>query len=313
METFGPLRALRGIARASHICHHGRVSYCGCFFLAAAFGLPPILYGQTISPQRQALLGRKGELLKETETLEQKKGEAQATVTQGSSLRDMAKAANQPDQANTYAEAVGVAQQAIAAADKKIAEDQQRLDAINRALTWEDSVVPRAVATVMRGQITVKTRYGGFALDPTKPVGLGEHLVVGKDGFLELQLCDGSELHLGPNTDFLYQRDVQGVYYQIFRGELHKISIMGVRGANDEPTYRGLQSVVAVRGTEFTFEVNPDGEIFAVFEGVIDVDPGSGRQKMTLTAGYKLIVPKSGRVGQPVAFDPNSISHWWGS
>jgi ferric-dicitrate binding protein FerR (iron transport regulator) len=288
-----------------------RAALCSFIFLSAILGFPSTLASQTISPQRQALLGRRGELLKETKTLEQKKAEAQATVTQGSSLRDMAKAANKPDQANTYAEAVGVAQQAIAAADKKIAEDQERLEAINHSLTWEDSAVPRAVATVMRGHVTVMTPYGKFALDPTKPVELGEHLMVGEDGFLELQLGDGSEMHLGPNTDFVYQRDVQGVYYQIFRGEIHKISIMGVRGANDEPTYRGLRCVAAVRGTEFTFEVNSDAETFTVFEGEIEVDPGAGRAKEILTAGQKLTVTRSPSVTR-VAVDPNVVvPHWW--
>lgn len=268
-------------------------------------------FAQTISPQKEALLAQKGKLLKEIDGYEQKRAEARTTLAQATSLRDMAKGANQVNQANIYAEAVGMSQKTVDTAEKSISEDRERLDAINHALAWEDSVVPRAVPTLVRGHITVTTHYGNFSLDPTKPVELGEHVLVGGDGFLEMQLEDGSRMHLGPNTDFLYERDVKGVYYQIFRGVLHKITIMGVRGSNDEATYRGLHTVGAVRGTDFTLEVKDAQDLFTVLEGEIEVDPGAGRKKISLKAGQQLSVSQSGPTGSPVRFDTNALARWW--
>ncbi len=292
-----------------------RLSIAACSFLSlvALLALGPALLAQTISPQRQTLLKRKGELLKEIKEYDQKKADAQKTLEQGASLRDMAAAANQPDQANIYARAVGVAQQTIDTADKYIADDNQRLDAINRALTWRDSALPLAVPTIVRGHITVEGRYGSRPFDPTVPVEIGQHISVGDDGFLELQLEDGSEMHLGPNTNFEYGRDVQGVYYQLFRGEMHKVTtaVMGVRAANDEPRYKGLQAIGAVRGTDFTLEIAGTQDVFAVFEGEVDVDPGGGRDKVSLHGGQKLAVPRSGPVGPPIAFDSKIASRWW--
>lgn len=277
----------------------------------AFFAALPALFSQTLSPEKQALLKRKGEILKEIQTLEHQKVEAQSTLAQAESVRDMARAANLVNDANIAAQAVGTAQQAITIADKKITDDRERLNSINRALNWHDSAKPRAVATIVRGHISLLTNFGSYPFDPTVPVELGQHISAGEDGFLELQLQDGGQLQLGPKSDFLYERDVQGVYYQIFRGALHKISIMGVRGANDQPRYRGLQAIAAVRGTDFTVEIKDGQDVFMVFEGAIEVDPGGGRDKVTLNAGQRLAVPKSGPVGQAVAFDSKAVSYWW--
>jgi hypothetical protein len=280
--------------------------------LCAMFAISSVpLLGQPLSAEKQILLKRKGELLKEIQGYEQKKAAAQATLSQAISIRDMAKAANHVNDANVAAEAVGVSRQAIATAEKDIADDQQRLDAINRALNWPASAQPRAVATLARGHIVLETPNGPRPFDPTAPVEIGEQISVGDDGFLELQLDDGSQMQLGPKTDFEYQRDVQGVYYQLFQGELHKITIMGVRGANDQARYRGLQSISAVRGTEFTLEIIGGQDVYTVFEGWIEVDPTAGRAKIAVKAGQRLTVSKSGAVGQPVAFDPKTVQHWW--
>lgn len=302
-------RALR------HIFVRHDPSSCGtvcCVLVSLAiFATFSPAFGQTLSPEKQALFRRKGELLKEIRAYEQKKAEAQATLAQANSIREMAKAVNQMNDADVAAQAVEVAQQAISTAEKNIAVDQRRLDAINVALTWHDSVKPRAVATIVRGHVSVETRSGPYPFDPTVPVAMGDHISVGGDGFLELLLQDGTEMHLGPNSDFDYERDVQGVYYQLFRGELHKITIMGVRGANDRARYKGLQAIAAVRGTDFTLEIKGGQDVFTVFEGAIEVDPGGGRDKVVLNAGEEVAVPKSGPVGRPFAFDPKKVSRWW--
>lgn len=289
-----------------------RASVLACISLIAATCLSPTSPAQTLSPLKQVLLAQKGKLLKEISEYQQKETEAQGTLAQAESLRDMAKSAHEVNQANIYAEAVGLAQKTIETANKNISDDRERLDAIDRALSWHETITPYAVPMLVRGHVTVETPYGSRPFDRTAPVEIGQHLLVGDDGFLELQLQDGSRMHLGPNTDFLYQRDVQGVYYQIFRGALHKITIMGVRGSNDDPTYRGLRTIGAVRGTEFTLEVTPEQDLFTVFEGEIEVNPGQGRDKVTLQAGQKLAVSNSGAGNTPpTGFDAATAAHWW--
>lgn len=266
---------------------------------------------QTLSADREVLLKRKAELLKSIEGYRRKQTESQATLDQATSLQRQAHAAGDATNASIASQAMDVAKQALANAQKYEREDRERLDAINRALTWPESNKPQGVATLVRGQIFRETPSGRVPFDPATPVRLGDRIST-EDGFLELQLEDGSQMQIGPKTDFLYDRDVQGIYYQLFQGALHKITIiMGVRGANDQPRYKGLHCIAAVRGTEFTLELKNGQDVFQVFEGQIEVDPGGSRDKISLTGGQMLVVRKSGAVDQPVAFDARTAAHWW--
>lgn len=220
------------------------------------------------------------------------------------------------DGAFVTAEAIGNAQAALDKARQNLTDDQTRLDAVNQALVlWTsigDSIGPRALPTLIRGQVTVDTPQGPKPFDRFVPVQEGQHIHVGPNSFLELQLGDGSTMHIGPNSDFLYERDVEGVYWELFHGEMHKITvIMGVRGANDEPHYRGITSVAAVRGTDFTLATDGQQDTYTVFEGKIEVDPGAGRPKVTLTGGQMLVVPKTGMVGPATTFDSTTLTRWW--
>ena len=305
----GDLRNADGSLNARR---NGIVGYRNFVLLFAVVGFASALSSQTISPERQVLLKRKGALLQEIKTYEQKKKEAQNTLTQANSLRDMAAAANRGDQASIYTQAAGVAAKTIEAADNGTAADRRRVEAIDQALSWPESDKPRAVATLVRGQVMKETPAGRVPFDPAKPLQLGDRLSLGEDGFVELQLENGSAIQLGPKTDFLYDRDDRGTYYKLRQGTLHKVTaIMGVLGLNDQSTYRGAQCIVAVRGTEFTFEVSGNEEALTVLEGEIEVDPGAGRDKVSLRAGQELAVPRTGAVGHPVAFDPSSVHRWW--
>ncbi len=249
--------------------------------------------------------------------------EDEAAITSNQALLARAQAAHQnalsendADGISVTAQAIDNAQQALDAASRKLADDQKRLDAVNQALLlWHsvwDSIGPRALATIVRGTITVDTPQGPKPFDPYEPVHPGRHIRLGPDAFLELQLSNGSEMHLGPDTDFEYERDVQGVQWEVFKGELHKITvIMGVRGSNDDTRYRGPTTISAVRGTDFTLSTDGNQDTVTVLEGAVEVDPQSGRPKVTLTGGQQLIVPKSGAVGPPTTFDPKQLQRWW--
>lgn len=246
-----------------------------------------------------------------------------AAIASNEALLARAQAAHQEavsnkdqDGAFVTAEAIGNAQAALDKARQNLTDDQTRLGAVNQALllwhTVGDSIGPRALATLIRGQITVDTPQGSKPFDRFAPVQEGQHIHVGPNSFLELQLADGSTMHIGPGSEFLYERDVEGIYWDLFHGEMHKISvIMAVRGANDEPHYRGITSVAAVRGTDFTLATDGQQDTYTVLEGEIEVDPGAGRPKVTLTRGQMLSVRKTGAVAPVTTFDPATMQKWW--
>lgn len=262
------------------------------------------------------LLQMKGEFLKRV-------NDEKAAVARDQELLERAQAAHQQAVSDNDSDGAGVtqqamenAQQALEKASQSLGDDEKRLDAVNHALVlWTsigDSIGPRALTTMARGQITVDTPQGPKPFDPYVPVKPGQHIHLGANAFLELQLGNGSEMHLRPNTDFEYERDVQGVRWEIFRGELHKVTIiMGVRGANDDARYRGATATCAVRGTDFTLSTDGREDTVTVLEGAVEVDPGGGRPKEMLSGGERLIVAKSGTVGSAVSIDAKTVTRWW--
>lgn len=295
--------------------HHQRL-------LAAAVALCCVLLQISGSASAQTvpnadLLNLKGTFLKHIQEDQQDVTKSESLLAQAHAAHDAAAAEHNVERANLMAEAIGQAQESLDRAKQNLADDQTRLDAVNQALllwreTWYNPGEPHALATIMRGTVTVDTPNGPVPFDRFSPVRVDQHIRVGDNSFLELQLQDGSQIHIGPNSDFSYERDVRGVSWQLFRGKMHKIMIiMGVRGATDQPRYRGCTAVAAVRGTDFTLQTDGTQDTFTVLEGAIEVDPGGGRDKVMLHGGQKLVVPKSGVVGPPIAFDPNTLPHWW--
>lgn len=262
------------------------------------------------------LLEMKGHFLKQV-------NDDKAAITRDENLLTEAEAAHQQALSNNDSDGAAVtlqatqnALQALEKARLNLADDRKRLDAVNQALVlWHsvgDSIGPRALATIVRGTITVDTPQGSKPFDPYAPIHPGQHILLGPDAFLELQLGHGSEMHLGPGTDFEYERDVQGVQWEVFKGELHKITvIMGVRGANDDTRYRGATAICAVRGTDFTLSTDGNKDTVTVLEGSVEVDPGSGRPTITLTGGQQLTVPKSGAVVPATTINPATMRKWW--
>lgn len=310
-----PLR--KGISLPKQLRPHREVVYlrtaAACLFFAW------LLPANSVSAQKVPnadLLQMKGEFLKRVNQDKAAIASNQALLARAQAAHQQALSDNDSDGIPVTAQAIDNAQQALDRAARNLADDEARLTAANHALTlWTaagDSAGPRALATIVRGQIMVDTSQGPKPFDANLPVQPGQHIRLGQNAFLELQLGNGSEMHLRAGTDFEYERDVQGVQWEVFKGELHKITvIMGVRGANDEARYRGLTAVCAVRGTDFTLSNDGNHDTITVLEGSVEVDPGAGRQKVTLTGGQQLVVPKTGVVASATPFDPNKLLHWW--
>jgi ferric-dicitrate binding protein FerR (iron transport regulator) len=290
---------------------------------AAAVAVCCVVLQVSVSALSQAapdadILNLKGIFLKHVQQDQQDVAKSESLLAQAQTAHDAAAADHDVDRANVMAMAIGRAQESLDRGKKNLADDQARLDAVNQALImwhndpWHYSGELRALATIMRGTVTVDTPDGQVPFSRFFPLRADQHIRVGPNSFLELQLQDGSQIHIGPDSDFSYARDVQGISWQLFRGKIHKIMIIiGVRGSNDDSRYRGCTAVGAVRGTDFTLQTDGTQDTFTVLEGAIEVDPGGGRGKVTLHGGQKLVVAKSGAVGPPVTFDPQTLPHWW--
>lgn len=263
-----------------------------------------------------ALLQLKGEFLKRVNQDQAAIASDQTLLARAQSAHQHALSENDSDGMSVTAMAITNAQQALDLATQNLSEDQKRLHAVDQALigwtTVGDSLGLCALATIAEGTITVDTPQGPEPFDRYRPVRPGQHIRLGPDAFLELQLGNGSAMHLGPGTDFEYERDVKGAQWQVFKGELHKFTpMMGIHIPGDDALYRGLVSVCGVRGTDFTLSTSGGQDTITVLEGSVEVDPGLGRSKVTLTGGQKLIVPKAGAVGPVTSFDPNTMRKWW--
>jgi ferric-dicitrate binding protein FerR (iron transport regulator) len=280
--------------------------------LAVLFSSCHLVSAQTLSSRQRVLLQRKGDLLKSIKQNEQTEAETQATLEQATSMQKQAEAAGDSKDAAIASQAMNVVKEAMAEAQQNLREDHQRLDAINRALTWPDTNNPQAVATIIRGQVSKMTPQGPLPFDPTVPLHLGDLISTDDNSVVELQFNDGTQLRIGPKTDFSYELDEHGYLYHLLRGDIRTIHIpvLDIDISNEEPRYRGLTAVAAVRGTDFRMETDGTEDTFTVMEGEIEVDPGGGRDKVMLQGGQRLIVPKSGAVSQPVTFDPKAVPHW---
>lgn len=287
-----------------------------CLLLAWLVSVNSVSSASAQSVPNADLLAMKGEFLKHVNEDKAAIANDQALLGRARAAHQQALSDNDSDGISVTGQAINNAQQALDRATRNLKDDQLRLAAAEHALTlWTaagDSIGPRALATIVRGQIVVDTPQGPKPFDASLPVQPGQHIRLGPNAFLELQLGNGSEMHLGPNTDFEYERDVNGATWEIFKGELHKITvIMAVRGANDETRYRGPTAICAVRGTDFTLSTDGNKDTVTVLEGSVEVDPQGGRPKTTLSAGQQLVVPKSGTMASPKYFDSKTVSRWW--
>jgi ferric-dicitrate binding protein FerR (iron transport regulator) len=271
-------------------------------------------FGQTITPQRGFLLQSKARLLKSIATYDREEQNSRSLLEQAEEGKRQALAAGQTSNAEMAEQASENARQAIANAQRFRAEDQARLEAINRALTWPESAKPFAVSLILRGQVQKKTANGWASFDPNSPLRPGDEISVGPDSYLELQFQDGTGINLGSRSTFLYEETEHHPIYELIFGRLrsfHPTAPDAVLGSKEKPRYKTLTAIVAVRGTEFVLETEKDTALLTVFEGSVEVELGTGGKKIAVEKGQQLNLPKAGPAQQPVSFDPAKVKRWW--
>jgi hypothetical protein len=235
--------------------------------------------------------------------------DSQQLLTRAKAAYDAAVANHDAPNTEIGRQAVETAQKALDVAQASREFDRQRLISVNHALAWPDPGKRFAVPMLVRGTVVKKTPSGDVPFDPNAPMLPGETVDVGPNSSLELQFSDGSQIRLSHDTLFNYESDDIGSLYHLLHGLLKSqrncfptpTAVLGVLGCNGQPRYETLHFVGAVRGTEFILQANDDAAVIAVFEGWVEIDPGSGAEKIPVREGQKLVLPKSGPLGQPVA------------
>ncbi|MBI2813131.1 MAG: FecR domain-containing protein [Opitutae bacterium] len=218
--------------------------------------------------------------------LEKKKAVAQARAALAQSEQAVAKAIELKDSAAlpVAEKAVEVSRQALNQAEKSFAATNSDEAAYRRALAWNLQGKDWALATTIKGAVTVKKAGANGVTTPetfdgSTPVRNGDLIKTGDDGLVRLHFPDGTQLQIGPNSVFETQFSDKGTVHKLLEGVLrakHRRTVIApaaVLGSNDT-SYRTPTVAVAVRGTAFTLEVDAHGYTrFTPDSGLVDLRP----------------------------------------
>ena len=150
-----------------------------------------------------------------------------------------------------------------------------------------------AVFTSVAGKIEVKDAKGKITRPAQKDATVteGERIVAGADGNAVLQLFDGSELTVSPNTDFTLQKlQKAGLKDKVFRFKLElgrllaKVKKLASSKSSFEVEAGGV--VCGVRGTEFLTAYNSQTGKVDVFVFTGTVYTQVGQQIQDFLAGH---------------------------
>jgi hypothetical protein len=101
-----------------------------------------------------------------------------------------------------------------------------------------------------------------------------EEVRTGEDGFVKLELADGSVMVVGPNSSLMFTENLckeTKTLVKLINGSIWtKVKKLLGGGKFEVSTERNGGGV---RGTEFSFEVFPDREVIKVYEGSFEVYP----------------------------------------
>jgi hypothetical protein len=123
-----------------------------------------------------------------------------------------------------------------------------------------------------------------------------EEVRTGEDGFVKLELADGSVMVVGPNSSLMFTENLckeTKTLVKLINGSIWtKVKKLLGGGKFEVSTERNGGGV---RGTEFSFEVFPDKEIIKVYEGTFEVFPlkkheeleNSGKEMEQLQKDYE--------------------------
>jgi hypothetical protein len=118
----------------------------------------------------------------------------------------------------------------------------------------------------------------------------GDRIVVGPSGETLLGLPDGSAIHVGPNSelvfdDVLWLTEPQPYVLRLVKG---MVRYVGSFGLHPEPKFELYSAAVGIRGTTLELAADPDGSGYiSLIEGAAQVTDEKGEQ-FDLRAGAKV-------------------------
>lgn len=143
----------------------------------------------------------------------------------------------------------------------------------------------------VQGEVTVDTGGGFSPWDGKSPLGPGQTIRTGKNGYAELLVAGGGELRIGPDAEFRAARDPQEM--SVFeKGRFYYFRLKEALLHPEEMRYqieRGSACALAVRGTRFALVVDPGGmSRLALMDGEVAlIDTRTGKET-PLRAGQQV-------------------------
>ena len=123
------------------------------------------------------------------------------------------------------------------------------------------------------GQVSVLRGAEPWALFADQTVRVGETIVSGDDGFAELQVSDGSQFFVFPNSHVVFRKNPGSLrdLLDIFLGRV-KIHIQRLGGRPNHNRIFTPTAVISVRGTTFDVQVDEnETTLLLVDEGLVSV------------------------------------------
>lgn len=130
---------------------------------------------------------------------------------------------------------------------------------------------------------TIYSSTSGTQLVRGDNVSKNQEIKTGEDGFVKMELNDGSVIVLGPKSTILIDQEMcetanAMTKIRISAGSLWTLVKKLIGGGKFEVSTD--RNGGGVRGTEFTFEITPEKEVIKVYEGTFEVYPLKKNQQL---------------------------------
>lgn len=258
-------------------------------------------------------------LKKQIATHEQNEAEALQALEKAKKVIDLAIKENNAEAEGISRQAITIAEEALATVQRQKARDEARLRALEDALKWKGSGSGFGITGIIKGEVLKKSKAGSASFDGKSPLLEGDTIETGKDGFVEIILPDYSFVSVGIDTALEVLKldsDKMQSTYNIIKGKSYILRAclkyaLKDRGLCWVTTYRVPNVDIAVRGTEFSIEINPEGTSVTVFEGEVEVMEKGTKRVVKAGDMERMFIGEDGSVQGPVPIRVDSIQRWW--
>ncbi|RPI33140.1 MAG: hypothetical protein EHM54_11100, partial [Nitrospiraceae bacterium] len=206
-------------------------------------------------------------LKKQIATHEHNEAEALQALEAATKALDLSIKKNDTAAQDISRQAIALSGEALSSVQRQKARDITRLKALQEASEWKGADRGFGVTGVIKGEVWKKSKNGSARFDGKSPLREGDTIETGKDGFGEFMLPDYSSVSAGADTTLeILKLDVDKLQsaYKIVKGKLYVLRAclkyaLKNQGLCWVTNYRTPNVDIAVRGTEFSLELNSKG------------------------------------------------------